>query len=124
MFFPTVKVFDSDSIACDIDRFFDRTRPWAPGDYALSSPYRVTSNSDGCVISIDLPGVQKDNIDAQIEGNVLDVSGKRENKNFSYRRVIDKKYDASTVSAKYTDGVLSFSFRIFESEKPRKISIE
>lgn len=122
MYFPTVRIVDD--IASDIDRFFDHD--WNKRSFykQRSSPFRVTSDADSCVISIDLPGVSKDDIAAQVEGNILEVSGKRGTREFHYRHSIDKRYDTSTVTAKHKDGVLAFSFRVHESQKPRKIIIE
>lgn len=91
------------------------------------------------VVTADLPGLKKDDIDVSIEDNVLTVSGER---NFeksegegTFRRVersygtfrrsftLPRGVDAAKVQASFEDGVLTLSLPKTEVAKSRKITV-
>ena len=91
-------------------------------------------------INVELPGMDKDNIDVSLENNQLTVSGKREwkqeNDGKTYHRVetsygeftrsftLPENVDEESISAKYNDGVLNITIDKAEDKVSKKIDIQ
>ena len=89
-------------------------------------------------IEFDLPGVNADSIDLDVERNVLTVRAERPARNgnvelianerpsgvFSRQLILGDNVDLDKISAGYHDGVLALDVPVAEKAKPRKIAIE
>jgi HSP20 family protein len=101
-----------------------------------STPHvNVAESKDSFRIELALPGVNKENISINVEGNLLTVSGKNENKvneeNESYTRrefsfstfsrtfTLPETVNADAISADYTDGILKVSVPKKEEAKDK-----
>ena len=110
----------------------------------LGAPARPTQmpmdawrESDSFVIELDLPGVEADSIDLDVERNVLTVRAERPDRQgggevlaaerprgvFSRQLVLGDNLDLERISAAYADGVLRLTVPVAERAKPRKIRI-
>ncbi len=106
---------------------------WAPAvDLAIKN--------GNVVVTADLPGLSKDDIDISMQNNVLTLKGqKRREKEIkeescycvertfgSFQRTIKlpTDVDSSKVKATYKDGVLEIVLPQVESAKPRKIKVD
>ena len=102
-------------------------------------PMDAWREGDRFVIEFDLPGVQPDSIDLDVERNVLTVRADRparaENGSeliaaerprgvFSRQLILGDNLDLENVSANYRDGVLTLTVPVAEKAKPRKIAVE
>jgi len=100
-------------------------------------PIDLHEENDNLVVTVDIPGFDKNDIRVSINGNVLSISAeKKDNKNgrtiMKQRpRVIDKKMrlpitvkegEEKVNSAKYTDGVLTIEIPI--TKKGKEISLD
>lgn len=89
-------------------------------------------------IVLEMPGVDKDNVDISIEDNVLTVHGRLDFAKYDglqpvyteynighYRRSfsLSNKIDQSKISAEMTDGVLTLMVPKAEEAKPKRILI-
>jgi len=88
-------------------------------------------------LCLEMPGVPKDGIDLEVEGNELRIHGRRpaaatgsryvvrERVDGDYREVytIDETVDRGKIEAVMNDGVLTVTLHLREAEKPRKIQI-
>ena len=89
-------------------------------------------------ISFDLPGVDPDSIDLEVERNVLSLSAERRfdrqegddllaqerrQGHFTRQVLLGETLDTSAVSADYADGVLTVTIPVAEQAKPRKVEI-
>jgi HSP20 family protein len=99
------------------------------------------SESDSSIdVRMDLPGITAKDIDIQVSGNVLTVTGKREEekeeKGKTFHRV-ERRYgdfsrsvtlpcavDEDKVAAEYRDGVLSIKLPKTEESKAHKIKVK
>ena len=90
------------------------------------------------VASFDLPGVNVDSVDLDIERNVLTVRAERRDPTqpnvemiaserprgvFSRQLILGDSLDTEKIKASYTDGVLTLRIPVLEKAKARKIEI-
>jgi HSP20 family protein len=101
-------------------------------------PMDAWRDGDTFHIEFDLPGVQADSIDLDVERNVLTVRAERASRNgnvelianerpsgvFSRQLILGDNVDLDKISASYHDGVLALDVPVAEKAKPRKIEIE
>ena len=92
------------------------------------------------VLKAELPGMQREDIDVNIENNTLTIRGERKLdtaiKQENFHRVeraygsfvrsfsVPNTVDAAKVAAEYKNGVLSVTLPVREEAKPRTINIE
>src|SRR3954451_24033250 len=101
-------------------------------------PMDAWRDGDTFFVEFDLPGVESDSIDLDVERNVLTVRADRpfrEGTNellaaerprgvFSRQLILGDNLDLEQISATYSDGVLRLFIPVAERAKPRKISID
>lgn len=101
-------------------------------------PMDAWRESDSFVIEFDLPGVEADSIDLDVERNVLTVRAERPERQgssellaaerprgvFSRQLVLGDNLDLEQISAAYAEGVLRLTVPVTERAKPRKIRID
>ena len=128
-----------------VDRFFNEVG-YPTGENGSDSsdrwlpPVDIQETDDAFVVSADLPGLSKDDIDISLEDGVLTLAGERkfsndETEGKTFRR-IERSYgafrrsftlpqgvDAEKVNATFGDGVLHLTLPKSATAKPRKISI-
>lgn len=110
----------------------------APGTWV--PPVDVSESPTEIVIQIELPGLRKDEIDIQLTGDTLRISGERRPQELArsehYHRIersygafsrafqIETAIEAGDVVASYEDGVLSITLPKREAVRPRQIPIQ
>ena len=101
-------------------------------------PMDAWRDADTFVVEFDLPGVDADSIDLDVERNVLTVRADRPMQEgtselvaaerprgvFSRQLILGDNLDLEKISAAYADGVLRLTIPVAERAKPRKISID
>ncbi|MGB3733079.1 Hsp20/alpha crystallin family protein [Microbacterium sp.] len=103
-----------------------------------SMPLDAWRDGDEFVVELDLPGVDPDKLDIDVERNVLTIRAERLSHVpdaadavaterswgvFSRQLVLGDALDTDKVDADYTAGVLRLRIPIAERAKPRRISI-
>ena len=119
------------------DPFTPRTEDsfgaWVP-------PVDIFERQDHLVIRVEVPGVQKEDMDVRIENGVLTLHGERkaekeikdENAHlmervygrFTRSFSLPTTVDAAKVTATYKDGVLEVTVPKAETAKPKKVEIK
>src|SRR4051795_10426096 len=98
-------------------------------------PMDAWREDDTFVVEFDLPGVDADSIDLDVERNVLTVRADRPMREgtaelvaaerprgvFSPQLILGDNLDLEKISAAYADGVLRLTIPVAERAKPRKI---
>jgi HSP20 family protein len=100
-------------------------------------PMDAWQEGDVFYVELDLPGVDPNSIDLDVERNVLTVKAERANRAndaqliaaerprgvFSRQLILGDALDTDKVEAEYEHGVLTLKIPVAEKAKPRKISI-
>ena len=102
-----------------------------------SPPVDIEEQDDAYVIEAELPGVQKDDVNIELQSNELMVTGEikeREREGilrkrtrrigrFEYRVRLPEQVDSDTVEAKLNDGVLTVRVPKREQAERRRIQV-
>ena len=86
-------------------------------------PLDAWREGDAFVIEFDLPGVQPETLDIDVERNVLTVRAERPTGLFSRQLVLGDNLDLDRLEARYDAGVLRLTVPVAERAKPRKIEV-
>lgn len=101
-------------------------------------PMDLFRTGDHYVLSMDLPGVDPGTIDVSVEDRTLTIRAERTQRSDSDAQWLVRERPAGTfarqltvgrglaldsISASYTDGVLSLTIPVSEDAKPRKIQV-
>ena len=129
-----------DQLQREMNRLFDATSK----ERVFSAPsypaVNIWTNDDGQLISAEMPGVHPEDIDIDVTGDALSISGERkpdkvaEEAHFhrrertygSFSRTIQLPFIADTnkVEASFINGILMISLPRAEADKPKKITIK
>jgi len=120
-------------------RDLDRLTQQALGTSARPAvmPMDAWREGDNFHVEFDLPGVNKESIDLDVERNVLTVKAERPRVDhaaeqvaaerprgiFSRQLILGDNLDLDRITASYVDGVLRLQIPVAEKAKPRKIEI-
>lgn len=125
-----------------INSLFDFGYPEMSGlfDRHLSPPVDIIEEDEGFLVTVDVPGVDKEDLDIAITRNILTVKGvkheesKQKNRKSyrseswsgSFQRTLSlpESVDPDKVEAQLKNGVLSIRVAKREELKPRQIAIQ
>jgi len=119
---------------------FDRLSRQMMGqtDHKAFMPVDAYRQDDKFWLLVDLPGVDQDSIDLEIERNTLTITAERKWESaedmtvlmserpqgtFSRQFFLGEALDADSIEAGYDAGVLTIAIPVAEQAKPRKITI-
>ena len=120
----------------DLDRLTQQVFGTAARPAAM--PMDAWQENGEFVVAFDLPGVNVDSVELDIERNVLTVRAERRDPTqpnveliaserprgvFSRQLILGDTLDTEKVKAHYADGALTLRIPVLERAKPRKIEI-
>jgi HSP20 family protein len=128
-----------DSFDRDFASLFDTfSWPLNKGDWSPSLD--IQENKDELIVTTDLPGMKKEEIELSVENGVLTISGERKNEeskeeggwqrlersygSFQRSVALPRGVDESKVKAEYKDGVLKVTLNKSEISKTKTIKID
>ncbi len=121
----------------DIDRLMDQVTANAART-PRSFPMDAFRRGDQFIIRLDLPGLEPDAIDLNVERNALTVRAERRSERqegdevvvlerpegtFTRQLFIGDTLDSSRLEATYDQGVLTITIPVAEQAKPRRIEV-
>lgn len=101
-------------------------------------PLNIFGKGDDLVVITELPGIRREDVDVQVHGDRLRISGKKvvqydEGASLHRRERMEGRFDrsitipievdADRVKAEYRDGILALMLPRAERDKPKSISI-
>jgi HSP20 family protein len=99
----------------------------------------IVENKESLVITMDLPGVKKEDVNIKLENNMLEVEGRIDYApyeklnpvyteynigNFARKFAVSNAVDTSNIEAVLKDGVLTLMLLKAPEAKPRQISVK
>jgi len=104
----------------------------------VAAQVNILENKEGYVLEAEMPGVNKQGLEITLEENEITIVGHRQAESTpgqplfrerhaaDYRRVfeLDPAIDASQISARMDQGVLTLTLPKSEKVKPRKIRVD
>ena len=121
-----------------MDEFFNDAVATRQGSF--SPKINISENEKQFMIDVEVPGMDKNDIDVSLENRQLTISGKRkfdnEEKDTRYHRVethfgsftrsfrLPDSVDEGSINAKYNNGILSITIDKSEEQMKRQISIK
>lgn len=132
-----VSVFDV--LARDFDRMFFELNKNAmrQSHPKYAAPfYEVVENESGYFLSVELPGVSKDELEIEVNENQLRIATSRKEEkeeaarrpgrrwdNFQRSFELPKDADGDRIEARLENGILELAIPKVEQTKPRKIAV-
>ena len=127
-------------VRTDPFRDFDRIAQqiWGTTARPAAMPMDAWRDGEQIVVEFDLPGVDPDTVDLDVERNVLTVRAERRPSTgddtemiaaerprgiFSRQLILGDTLDTDRVQASYSAGVLTLRIPVAERAKPRKITV-
>lgn len=124
----------------DLDRLTQQMLGHVPGTWSRPNPMPMDAyrSGDEFVVAFDLPGVDPDGIELDVERNVLTVKAERRPAAddqvemqvaerplgaFSRQLFLGETLDVDHISASYEAGVLTLRIPVAEKAKPRRITV-
>lgn len=116
-------------------------RPWSDRPNALARPAMdVVENDNAVTIRVDVPGLKPDDLNIEIEGDMLTISGEmgdtieQEGERYHYRERVTGSFkrmlrlpdtiDTEHVDANIEHGVLTLSLPKRAESKPKRITVK
>ena len=131
---------EMDQLQREMNRLFDTSSKGRVVNSPTYPAINIWTNEDGQLISAEMPGVHPDDIDIDVTGDALSISGerkpdevaedaryhRRERTYGSFSRTIQLPFmvDTNKVEASFKNGVLMVSLPRAEADKPKKITIK
>ena len=115
-----------------------RLTSWA-GGFSFAPRFDVKETNDAYVLKADLPGVKEEDLDVSLSGNMLTISGNKEEEHkeegeqyyamersygsFARSFSLPESVDGEHVTAELKDGVLTLHVPKRAESQPKKIAI-
>ena len=131
---------EMDQLQREMNRLFDVTSKGRVFNSPTYPAINIWTNEDGQVISAEMPGVHPDDIDIDVTGDALSISGERKSDEVakeahyhrrerscgSFSRTVQLPFmvDTNKVEASIKNGVLLINLPRAEADKPKKIAIK
>lgn len=124
----------------DLDRLSQELWEQATGTWAARMPMDAVRRGDDVEITFELPGVDPESIDVEVENNVLTVRAERREEHerrdgdevlvrerrfgrYSRQISLGDNLDTDKLEATYQDGLLKVTVPVAEQARPRKIEV-
>jgi HSP20 family protein len=136
-----LSIWDSFADLPRIQREFERSFSQRNRAAEFAPAVDVHEDSESVSLSAELPGVKREDIEIQVDGNVLTVRGERklaqrEEEGRRFHRVersygsfarqfhLPSNIDATQIDAQLSDGILTVRLPKKQEQKPRKIEVK
>lgn len=125
----------------DLDRLFTAPERSIYDERAFNPPCEISETDDHILMSVDLPGLKREDIKIELNGRHLTVSGERKRETTSkagekvqryeksygfFKRsfMLPETVDAENVEARFENGVLEVALPKTQAAKPRQVEIQ
>lgn len=131
-----------DPVRSEMSQLLNRFMDGLPGTGLLEDPIRldVRETADAVIVRAEVPGIEPEDLDIQLVGDVLSLSGEKKSDResgegrlfWSERRYgafhrtlrLATPVDAEKVRAEHHNGIVTITLTKTESARPRRIAIQ
>lgn len=130
--------WEQPSLFENFDRLFSDM--WEDPAVRTHVPTEVSETEQAYFLSLDAPGIKKDEIKIEVTGNTLTITGERKRNYHEDRKVagrtersygyfsrsftLPEAIDSAKIEANFEDGVLEIAIPKSEQAMPRKIEVQ
>lgn len=129
-YWPTRRATNTNDIFAEMEKMFeglDRV-PTPSKAEAFAPQWEVTETEEHYLMTVDLPGIKKEDIKIEMNQDVLSIAGERKFESgvrtFSQRFRLPNTVDANKIEARHEDGVLNLYIPKTTVTRARKIEIQ
>ena len=80
---------------------------------------------DGVIaITVDMPGIEKEEIELNVDKNTVKVEAVRDTRDYSFSKTFNQDLNPDTATAEFNNGVLDIKIEIAEEFKGKQIDIK
>ena len=131
---------EMDQLQREVNRLLDATNKGHVFNTPTYPAVNIWANGDGQVISAEMPGVRAEDLDIDVTGDAISISGvrkpdevikearyhRRERNYGSFSRTVQLPFivDTNKVEASFINGVLLINLPRAEADKPKKIAVK
>ena len=131
---------EMDQLQREMNRLFNAANQGRVLNTANYPAINIWANEDGQIVSAEMPGVHPEDINIDVTGDALSISGerkpdevarearyhRRERSYGSFSRAVQLPFmvDTNKVEASFKNGVLIITLPRAEADRPRKITIK
>lgn len=131
---------EMDQLQREMNRLFNATSQGRVLNTPNYPAVNIWANDEGQIVSAELPGVHPEDLDIDVTGDALSISGERKpdevarearyhrrERNYgSFSRTVQLPFmvDTNKVEASFKNGVLLITLPRAEADKPRKITVK
>ena len=105
----------------EIERIPSKSRPFMQKRKEIGS---VEDRDTELVLSADLPGIEKEDIELKVDSHSIAFSAKTEERNYDYGQSFDFELNPEEVRATFVNGVLDVVVKKAEGTQGKTIDIE
>jgi HSP20 family protein len=105
----------------EIERIPSKSRPFMQKRKEIGS---VEDRDTELVLSADLPGIEKEDIELKVDSHSIAFSAKTEERNYDYGQSFDFELNPEEVKATFVNGVLDVVVKKSEGTQGKTIKIE
>ncbi|MES2801937.1 MAG: Hsp20/alpha crystallin family protein [Bdellovibrionota bacterium] len=91
---------------------------------SVQQSYDVNEAGDHILVSVDMPGVKKEDIKIEVQKNQLIIAGERNHRKFERTFTLPASINADKIEAQHENGVLYVAIPKAETAKGRSIQIQ
>ncbi len=98
----------------------------------------INETSDSFIVKTELPGVEKEDVNVNLENNVLTIKGEKKTEikdskqhrtecsygSFTRSFTLPQTVDVEKIEAEYKDGILTLTVPKLTEEKPKQIEVK
>ena len=113
------------SLFDEMEKFFDETAPRTSAGRTLTPTWDATETENQFLLSLDIPGVSKEDIKIDFDKNTLTIAGERKRVGtFKRSFSLPNTVEAEKIEARYENGVLEIILPKLQAMQPRRIEIQ
>lgn len=84
---------------------------------------RIHETSDSVSVSVDMPGLDAEDIDITLDRGTLEIVGRRDERTYAFFATVGNAIDADRISTQLEHGVLTIHAPKLAAGSPRRIAV-